>query len=168
MHMGSNLCWNSFFFLIQCLKFLFVYFLFLAVLGLQCFVWAFSSSGEGSSSLFWCTGFSLQWLLLLQSIGCLGSIVAVHALSCFEACGIFPDQGWNPCLLHWQVDSYPLCHQGSPIQVFLSCGSIVCIVYNITYIYWWLSDKESACQCRRCKRCGFSPWVRKIPWRRKW
>ena len=30
---------------------------------------------------------------------------------------------------------------------------------------WWLSDKESFCQCRRC---GFSPWVRKIPWRRKW
>ena len=30
-----------------------------------------------------------------------------------------------------------------------------------------LSGKES-CQCRRCKRCGFDPWVRKIPWRRKW
>ena len=28
--------------------------------------------------------------------------------------------------------------------------------------------KESACQCRRCKRCSFNPWVRKIPWRRKW
>ena len=31
-----------------------------------------------------------------------------------------------------------------------------------------ISDKESACQCRRHKRCGFNPWVRKIPWRRKW
>ena len=30
---------------------------------------------------------------------------------------------------------------------------------------WWLSSKESACQCRRH---GFDPWVRKIPWRRKW
>ena len=30
----------------------------------------------------------------------------------------------------------------------------------------WLSDEKSA--CRRCKRCGFDPWVRKIPWRRKW
>ena len=29
----------------------------------------------------------------------------------------------------------------------------------------WLSGKESACQCRRCQ---FSPWVGKIPWRRKW
>ena len=35
------------------------------------------------------------------------------------ACGIFPDQGSNPCLLHWQVDSLPLNHQGSPGKVFL-------------------------------------------------
>ena len=30
------------------------------------------------------------------------------------------------------------------------------------------SDKEPTSQCRRCKRCGLSPWVGKIPWRRKW
>ena len=29
------------------------------------------------------------------------------------ACGTFPDQASNLCPLHWQVDSYPLCHQGS-------------------------------------------------------
>ena len=29
------------------------------------------------------------------------------------------------------------------------------------------SGKEPACQCRRCRRHGFDPWVRKIPWRRK-
>ena len=28
-----------------------------------------------------------------------------------------------------------------------------------------ISGKESTCQCRRH---GFSPWVRKIPWRRAW
>ena len=32
----------------------------------------------------------------------------------------------------------------------------------------WLSGKESACQCRRCKRPGFNPWVGKIPQRRIW
>ena len=30
---------------------------------------------------------------------------------------------------------------------------------------WWLSGKESTCQCRRRK---FDPWVGKIPWRWKW
>ena len=29
----------------------------------------------------------------------------------------------------------------------------------------WLRGKESTCQCRRP---GFDPWVRNIPWRRKW
>ena len=32
----------------------------------------------------------------------------------------------------------------------------------------WLSGKESVCQRRRCNRHRFDPWVRKIPWRRKW
>ena len=31
-----------------------------------------------------------------------------------------------------------------------------------------LSGKESTCQCRRLRRHEFDPWVRKIPWRRKW
>ena len=30
------------------------------------------------------------------------------------------------------------------------------------------SGKEPAYQCRRLKRCGFYPWVGKVPWRRKW
>ena len=30
------------------------------------------------------------------------------------------------------------------------------------------SGKESTCQCRRHKRCGFDARVGKIPWRRKW
>ena len=32
----------------------------------------------------------------------------------------------------------------------------------------WLSGKELTCQCRRRKRYGFHPWVRKFPWRKKW
>jgi len=31
-----------------------------------------------------------------------------------------------------------------------------------------VAHKEPACQCRRHKRCGFHPWVRKVPWRRAW
>ena len=30
------------------------------------------------------------------------------------------------------------------------------------------AGKEPACQCRRCKRGRFDPWVGKIPWSRKW
>ena len=30
------------------------------------------------------------------------------------------------------------------------------------------SGKKPTRQCRRPKRCGFSPWVGKNPWRRAW
>ena len=30
-----------------------------------------------------------------------------------HACGVFPDQGSDPALLHWQLDSLPLSHQES-------------------------------------------------------
>ena len=38
----------------------------------------------------------------------------VQGLSCSVTYEVFPDQGWNPCPRHWQVDSYPLSLQGSP------------------------------------------------------
>ena len=43
-----------------------------------------------------------------------GSIATANGLSCSTACGIFPDLGPNPCLLHWQADSLPPGHPGSP------------------------------------------------------
>ena len=46
--------------------------------------------------------------------GVQAAAAAVCGLSSSAACGIFPDQGSNPHLLHWQVDSLPLSHQGSP------------------------------------------------------
>ena len=43
-----------------------------------------------------------------------GSVVVAHRLGCSVACGIFLDQGLNPCLLLWQAYSSPLSYQGSP------------------------------------------------------
>ena len=73
-----------------------------------------AASGGHSSS--WCAGLSLSRPLLLRSTSsrCSGSVVVAHGPSCSAACGIFPDQGSNPCPLHWQADSQPLRHQGSP------------------------------------------------------
>ena len=47
-----------------------------------------------------------------------GSVVVAHRLSCPAAYGIFPVQGSNQCLLHWQVDYLLLSHQGGPRFVF--------------------------------------------------
>ena len=32
----------------------------------------------------------------------------------------------------------------------------------------WLSGNKSASQCWSPRRCRLNPWIRKIPWRRKW
>ena len=79
-----------------------------------------ATSGGHSSSR--CAGLSLSGPLLLRSTGsrCAGSVIVAHGPSCSTACGILPDQGSNPCLLHWQADSQPLCHQGSPGRQILS------------------------------------------------
>ena len=72
------------------------------------------ASGGCSSSR--CAGLSLSRPLLLRSTGSrgAGSVIVAHGPSCSAACGILPDQGSNPCPLHWQADPQPLRHQGSP------------------------------------------------------
>ena len=82
--------------------FIYLFIYFLAVLGLR-FCVRFSlaaASGDHSSSR--CVGLSLSRSLLLRSTGSrrAGSVVVAHGPSCSTACGIFPDQGSNPCLLH--------------------------------------------------------------------
>ena len=56
---------------------------------------------------------------MTQGLQVTGSVVVAHGLSGSEACGIFPDQGSNPCRLSWQMDSYPLYHQEVPTHVSL-------------------------------------------------
>ena len=98
--------------------YLFIYFwlcwVFVSVRGLSLVV---ASGGHSSSR---CAGLSLSRPLLLQSTGSrrAGSVVVAHGPSCSAACGIFPDQGSNPCPLHRQADSQPLRHQGSPSSFF--------------------------------------------------
>ena len=93
--------------------------------------WIFSSCGE-QGLLFrcdaWtshCSGFSC---CRKQALGCMGlsscspwaqscsPLALEHRLNscaCSVTCGIFLDQGSNPCSLHWQVDSLPQSHWGS-------------------------------------------------------
>ena len=78
--------------------------------------------------IFGCTGFYCAWLSLASESDLLtalasliaehglqtvGSVVVIHRLSCPLACGIFLDQGLNPCPLHWQADSQSLDYQRS-------------------------------------------------------
>ena len=99
--------------------YVFIYFwlcwVFVSVRGLSLVV-----ASRGHSSLR-CAGLSLSSPLLLRSTGsrCAASVVVAHGPSCSAVRGMLPDQGSNPCPLHWQADSQPLHHQGSPGKVLL-------------------------------------------------
>ena len=58
-------------------------------------------------------------------------------------------------------------HNWDPV---ISQGIQVLLVNAVTQLELpsWLNSQGPACQCRRRRRRGFEPWVRKIPWSRKW
>ena len=79
---------------------------------------------------------------------------------------------WNAFLIHV---GYVIHHFNVHFLLCFFANNITCCLF---YIYfrlwkWWgfpgkTRGKEPAYQYRRCKRRGFSPWVGKIPLRRKW
>ena len=93
---------------------LFIY-LFMALFGLCCHAQAFSSFGKRGLLFIAVRGLLIAVASLvvecrlqargLQQLWHMGSVVVVHGLNCSVACRIFPDQGSNPCPLHWQADS---------------------------------------------------------------
>ena len=87
-----------------------------------------ASGGHFSSR---CAGLSPSRPLLLRSTSSrrAGPVVVAHGPSRSAACGIFPDQGSNPCPLHWQADSQPLHHQGSP-----ACGIFSCSIWDLLVV----------------------------------
>ena len=107
---SDYICLFFFFFKFYLFIYLWLCRVFVSVRGLS----PVAASGGHSSSR--CAGLSPSRPLLLRSTGSrhAGSAIVAHGLSCSAACGILPDQGSNPRPLHWQADSQPLRHQGSP------------------------------------------------------
>ena len=105
---------------------------------------AVASGGHSSSR---CAGLSLSRPLLLRSTGSrrAGSVIVAHGLSCSAACEIFPDQGSNPCLLHWQADSQPLRHQGSPSYWFWSPEVWWSFQMEGAWVPEWLQETNLSC-----------------------
>ena len=106
------------------------------------------ASGGHSSS--WCAGLSLLRPLLLQSTGSrrAGSVIVAQGPSCSAACGIFPDQGSNPCPLHWQADSQQLRHQGSP-EKYICMSSLTDPKESLRRKFMYI--KQPSCGCSSSK-----------------
>ena len=121
-----------------------------------------ASRGHSSSR---CAGPSPSRPLLLRSTGSrrAGSVIVAHRPSCSTACGIFPDQGSNPCPLHWQADSQPLRHQGSPTNIIFDGYETLHPGCTITFKnppVWYLSHLISQIMVRQAslfiKLCLYS------------
>ena len=86
-------------------------------------------------------GLLMCWLPLLHRLwGVRASVAVLHGLGCPVARGIFLDQRSNLCSLHWQVDSQPLDHQGSPFNIHLD--SLTDVPFSRLFIpscSFWLS-----------------------------
>ena len=88
--------------------------------------------------------------------------------------------GWSPTI--WFKEPFtwfshtsvwkPLLSSYGP-QVW-SWPSSISVIYRlvkkitISGLPRWFSGKSILLPVREKRRCGFDPWVRKIPWRRKW
>ena len=83
------------------------------------------------------------------------------------ACGIFPDQGSNPCTLHWQADAQSLDHQGSPHILFIHIYLLltfcsICFFY-LLFVHIYISINVYVCVCvytifmNRCLYVGSLP-----------
>ena len=122
--------------------------------------WVFVSV-RGPSPVVASGGHSSSWPLLLRSTGSrrAGSVIVAHVPSCSVACGILPDQGSNPCPLHWQADSQPLHHQGSPgcFQFWVIMNNLainICMQVNMfsTQLDKYLGVLSArSCKFRSCK-----------------
>ena len=92
---------------------------------------------------------------------------------------------WQASLIIWSQE-FIIIGEKKPTQnlkvlcfkntFYFNVGFLWCILSHVLKEFYrhtcrlpaWLSGKESSCQCRRHRRLGFSSWLGKIPWRRKW
>ena len=71
------------------------------------------------------------------------------------------------CQTAWHPYILPAIHvEGQvPLPSPPTCGAGYTQRHLLLPLPWWLSGKETACQCRRHR---FNPLVWKIPWKREW
>ena len=76
---------------------------------------------------------SLQSSLSISLMGFLSQLFDHPVLGLSVLQGIFPIQGCNPCLLHWQEGSLPLSHLGShALRVYEFQIKIFCFILSWT------------------------------------
>ena len=74
-----------------------------------------------------------------------------YLLCCSPPRGIFLGQGSNLCLLHWQVASYPLNHQGSPRSFSYFINFFAFKFWQQCFLFSPESSERSSFSFKSCK-----------------
>ena len=117
--------------------------------------------------LHWfCSFVKVSWLYLYRSIS--GSLLSSIDLFVYSFTEI--TLSW---LLKLYIKSWSLV--ASVLQLCFPSSTlcwlfwVICLSVETLEGYPCVtSGQEPTYQCRRCKRSGIYPWVKKIPWRRAW
>ena len=76
---------------------------------------------------------------------------------------------WNPVMIkgHEIKTKEVLIRKGldKNASILINGNKYTILMLFCIWLPWWLSNRESVCQCRRH---GLDSWVRRIPGRRKW
>ena len=82
-----------------------------------------------------------------------------------------PDPGIKQTLVSCTSGRFFPILQGTYMYRHIYVCYALYVVYIHVHIHMGLPGGamiKNLCQCRRCKRLMFSPWVGKIPWSKKW
>ena len=119
----------------------------------------------------------ISWLQSPSAVILEPKKIVCHCFHCFPIYFWHEVMGLDAMILvFWMLSFKPTFSFSSFtfIKRFLMCICVCVCVCVCVYtererqresLPWWLSGKESTCQCRRL---GFNPQVKKIPCRRKW
>ena len=69
----------------------------------------------------------------------------------------------NPCLLHWQEDSLPLSHKGSPKRTYGCLGERIVrdfgkVMYTPLYLEW-MTNKDLLYSTWNSAQCSVPAWM---------
>ena len=109
--------------------------------------------------LYLCCSLAKLCLTLCDPVDCSLQGSSVHGVSrqeywsglSFPPPRIFPTQGSSPHLLHWQVDSLSLSHQGSPFYILAIMNSAAMnmkvpeLSLRSSFQFFWINTQKWDC-----------------------
>ena len=123
--------------------------------------WSFNFRNNSSKEYSGSISFRIDWFDIPAVQRTLESVLQQHnSKTSILWCSVF--------FMDQHAHLYMTTGKTIDLTIWTYVSKVMALLFNMLYRFViGTSVKEPACQCRRCKRHGFDPWVRKIPWVQK-